>query len=447
MKYSSTICRFLLWILLLFPIVSFAQPKDNSPYSRFGIGDVRDRNFNYLESMGSLGASYTDNFFINTVNPASLGFLKVTAFDIGIDAKYSILNDGAKKGVWSGNISYLSLAFPLQNFINDALERIERDYKISMGINLMPYSTVGYNISTEVEDPDIGTYFRNYQGNGGTYQFNYGAAFKYKDISIGMQLGYLFGNIAYSRNLIFEDILGSYNNNFTTSYNVSGFLWNSGIIYSRLLNKSQIKEDENAHRPKRLNIGIYGNTKTSFNVNAKVLDQAIQQIGNLAPLIETLVENDSIEGKGRLPSELGIGLMYQSGDKFAIGLNYSMKNWSQYFNDAQNDSLMDSYKLSFGGFYRPNVNSYNNYLERIIYRYGAFYETDPRSIAGERVDNYGLTFGFGLPFTQQRKISHANIGLVIGNRGRNTIIKESYFKFSFSFTYNDDEWFIKRKYN
>jgi hypothetical protein len=66
---------------------------------------------------------------------------------------------------------------------------------------------------------------------------------------------------------------------------------------------------------------------------------------------------------------------------------------------------------------------------------------------GERVTDMGINFGFGLPFFYQRKISHANLGISAGYLGRGTAIEERYIRATFSFTFNDDEWFIKRKYN
>ena len=66
---------------------------------------------------------------------------------------------------------------------------------------------------------------------------------------------------------------------------------------------------------------------------------------------------------------------------------------------------------------------------------------------GEDIDDLGINIGFGMPFFYQRKISHANIGVNLGLRGRGTAIEERYVRFTFSFTFSDDEWFIKRKYN
>ena len=94
------------------------------------------------------------------------------------------------------------------------------------------------------------------------------------------------------------------------------------------------------------------------------------------------------------------------------------------------------------------MQSFSNYFKRVYYRYGLYYGTDPRDAGQEdQISNYGVTVGMGMPFIYQRKISHANLGLEFGSRGKGTPIEETFAKINFSFTFNDDEWFIKRKYD
>jgi len=103
--------------------------------------------------------------------------------------------------------------------------------------------------------------------------------------------------------------------------------------------------------------------------------------------------------------------------------------------------------LTFGGYYRPNYKSIDKYYQRMYYRFGFYYGDAPISVDSEQIKDYGLTIGFGMPFVYQKKFSHANIGFTIGRRGSGSIIEEQFAKMSFGFTFNDDEWFIKRKYN
>jgi hypothetical protein len=107
--------------------------------------------------------------------------------------------------------------------------------------------------------------------------------------------------------------------------------------------------------------------------------------------------------------------------------------------------------LSLGGYFRPDYKSYDNFFDRVFYRYGFYYENDPRIISDSEGNNqinaYGVTVGMGMPFVFQRKISHVNLGANFGVRGSGTPISEKFVKISMGVTFNDDEWFLKKKYN
>jgi|JI8StandDraft_2_1071088.scaffolds.fasta_scaffold34657_2 hypothetical protein len=427
-----------------------AQQNDNNPYSRFGIGDLTDNNFNHLRQMGGLGASFIDAYHINIVNPASLAYLNATAFDVGVFAKRSILDDGKNIGkVWSGNLDYLSLAFPLRNPINEIYDGVKKDYKLGMALTLMPHSTVDYNIAYQ-DSVAVGQPFtRNYTGGGGSYKVMWGNAIKYKKVSIGVNLGYLFGSLRYENKLIFDDSEFAYSDFYANDYNVRGFLWNTGFMYSDVLNKKQILANKTTPS-KRISIGAHFNSGTSFSTSSNINHLLIQQITSNLINFDTVNIASEVAGKGKLPAELGVGATYYYGEKFAIGLNYTAANWSEYFNDAARESkgtLSNTSKWSLGGFLRPDYKSFDNFFKRVYYRYGAYYNTDPRVIDGKSIDTYGLTFGLGMPFVFQRKISHVNLGVNAGIRGQNSPISEKFVKFTLGVTFNDDEWFLKRKYN
>ncbi|MEM9546658.1 MAG: hypothetical protein AAGA77_11840 [Bacteroidota bacterium] len=428
-----------------------AQTNGNSPYSRFGIGDLTNDNFMHTRMMGSIGTSYLDGYHINIVNPASYASLRATAFDIGLDAKRSTLSSGDESNTtWSGNLQYISLAFPLGNPLNEILDQKKRNYDLGMSFTLMTNSTVGYNIAVQDSLAGIGNLERLYGGEGGSYKFLWGNAIKYKDFSFGVNLGYLFGNIRYEQNVTFFDLPDAYQNLFSSQYNLNGFLFDVGTIYSKVLNKKQL-QDKTERVPKLFSLGLRVKSATNFNTNLTTAQFGVQTINGTNQFIDTAFIASDLKGSGKLPLEWGFGASYYGGEKFMIGVDLSATNWSSYKNDADptasENPLSDTYSVSFGGYYRPDYKSYNRYFKRVYYRYGFYYRSDPRSVGGDQLDEYGLTLGLGLPFIYQRKISHANLGLEFGRRGSGSPIAESFFRISLGFTFNDDEWFIKKKYN
>jgi len=423
-----------------------AQPKDNSPYSRFGLGDPVDTKFVHLRSTGFGGAMY-DPYQINIVNPASNGYLQATVFDLGLYAKYSNLStNNGSSNVYSGNLEYLSLGFPLINPINDLLEKKVRKYDIGLSFTLMPNSNVGFDITSEKDYPNIGKVTRNYKGTGGTYKFLTGIGGRYENFSFGINLGYFFGKINYDKSLIFNEVFSSYKNEYHDDFAVNGFLYNVGAIYNLVLNKNEITVSNNI-KPKKIIFGLYGGSKTNFNVKGTKYNRSFIYNSTLSgETVDTVFYNDTIAGKGALPTSFGASILFNNQNKLIIGLDYSRTLWNQYFNEVKDDNLFDSYDISLGVQYTPNESSYTNYFHRIHYRTSLYYKTDPRSEKDNQFNELGIHLGLGLPFVYKRKISRMNVDLNFGKKRGDLSISENFVKLSFSVTFNDTEWFVKRKY-
>jgi len=422
--------------LVLLSISAFAQPKDISPLSRFGIGDFAEENFVNLQSMGGVSAAYADPYNTNLVNPASIGHLRVTSFEFGVNVKYKELkNEELSENFGSGGLGYASLAFPLRNSINKLLDRKEYKWNYGMSFSIRPYTNVNYDIiSIDSANTDIGRVIRLFEGSGGTYKFEWGMSAQTKNISFGMSIGYLLGNISNRREVFTSDVVASLRPAIDSEYAVSGFLWKAGLIYDLKLNDK-----------KTLSFGIYGNTDVTFRTNGSQLERRINEdLG----INDTISFQPDLEGKGLLPSEIGFGVYYKS-DKSNYGISFKTSDWSKYRNEAnpEDKPLTRAWRVGAGGFFIPNDRSLK-YFKRVAYKFGAFAGKDPRSglINNEDIDYLGVNLGMGLPFVFQRQVSFVNLGIELGQMGTEALIKETYFKFSVGITFNDNTWFQKRKY-
>lgn len=432
-------------MVIICPFTVFSQSGSNNPFSRFGIGDITDPSFMAVRGMGSLGSSYIDPFNLNIKNPASYSFLKSTAFDIGLYTKYSRLADNENQvNLWSGNLEYISLGFPLRNPINEVLDRIEKDYSMGMNLTLMPYSQVGYNITSIENDPDFGSYQRNYQGSGGSYKLMWGNSLRYKQFSAGLNIAYLFGNIQYEQNIYFDDLSYAYQNRYNNNYGINGFVWNAGVLYRLLLNKSSVEKDKNVAQ-NLLTFGLQGNLDMNFYTNGHQIKRGIFVEGSLA---DTVYFAEEISGRGTLPAEISFGTMYSRGESFAMGVDINYQFWSHYENEARPETLSDSYRIALGGHFIPNPKAYNQYFKRVKYRFGIYYLQDPREINNETFNGFGVNIGAGFPLIFQRNYTaNMNPYIQFGRRGTSSLLSESFIRFGFGFTFNDNEWFLKRKYN
>ena len=173
-------------LLLILPCLVKAQLATTSPYSRFGIGELTPMNFNHLQHMGNLSASFRDPYMSNITNPASLASLRATAVDVSVFSSFQTLNDGTNQNTsFNGNLEYLSLAFTTKNPYNQLFEETKSDFSHGMAFTLMPHSLVGYDIVSNSDLPDVGNVTTLNVGSGGTNKFIISNGVKYKDFSVG----------------------------------------------------------------------------------------------------------------------------------------------------------------------------------------------------------------------------------------------------------------------
>ena len=134
--------RFIVTLFVVLGIVtfSFAQPKLNSPYSRIGLGDLNPHYFTAASGMAGMSAAYHDPYNMNILNPASFSYLDATSFEVGLNIKRSYLTSGENKAnIWSGNMSYLSLGFPMRNPINREVNPVKSPFFWGMNLSILPY--------------------------------------------------------------------------------------------------------------------------------------------------------------------------------------------------------------------------------------------------------------------------------------------------------------------
>ena len=426
-------------------------PKDNSPYSRYGIGDLSDQNTAAAEAMGGLSATYHDIFHLNILNPASFSYLKSTAFEVGLFGKYTQLAKGDMKSeVISGNIRYIALGFPLTNPINEVLNRRRpSQYSWGMGFSLLPFTTVGYDVQTTNFLAGIGNYTSRYIGRGGTYKVQWSNGVKYKDFSIGANVGYFFGKMSNERIVSFDDLRYSYQDDLTNDFSVGGGVWSIGALYDHNFKKKN-DAGEMVNNGKRVTFGVHGNSATPFGTKSNRFYQRInQEYSTNANFIvrDTISFFANSLGNGTLPLDISVGATYENINKFRFGFNYTYTAWSGYTNQSKPDQLKDSWRASIGGEYTPDYISYNSYAKRIHYRFGAFYRQDPRVINNQLLTNYGVNFGFGLPIILPRQqTSFVNFSFELGKLGIQNQLQATYAKLTVGFTLNDNSWFYKQKF-
>lgn len=427
-------------------------PLDNSPFSRFGIGDFYGINYSAMNAMGGLTATYNDPYHLNPFNPASSSALKSTAYEVGIYGKYAKLKDSEKSAdIWSGHLQNLSIGFPLRNQINELLDRRQKSkLRLGMHFALLPYTSVGYNIKASQQVPSVDSVNYAFQGSGGTYKLIWGNSIGFKGFSFGVNLGYFFGSIKNEKGLTFNQIKDGYQNDLKYNSRYGGFIWNAGAQYTyEFMKKSGTKTEKTG---RKLTFGAYGNSSTGFSTNSS---QVIRRINYNYATSTSSFHSDTlfserksgVKKTGKLPAEFSAGVMYEKENKLKAGINFNTGLWSGYVNEIQPENLKNTFGISAGAEFTPEFNSYNKYLRRVRYRGGIHYNTDPRVIKGEQMKTTGITFGLGLPLIMPRQqVSFIDVTFDVGKTGV-SVLSENYAKVILGFTLNDNSWFYKRRFN
>jgi len=426
-----------------------ADPKNNSPYSRFGLGDPLNQYLAAPGAMGGASAAFTDPDHLNLLNPAALSWLNQTAFEVGVYAKYADLSDETQSAdVWSGNLNVLALGFPIFNSINQTLERQQRRFDWGMAFSLQPYTLVGYDLRLRDSISSVGSYSNFLRGSGGTYKLAFNNGWRYENFSFGLGLGYLFGKISNSRRLSVENAaVNAFSTEFLDEYSVSGFTYTLGAQYLYKIDEGREDVGTSTVGARRLIFGAYLNGSTNFNTETDRF-YSRDNFSVIPTERDTFLFEGSREQEGTLPLEVAVGVTYQELQRLKLTAEYYAGFWSDYRNEAQPDQLADNYRIAVGAEFIPNAGSYNNYLERIRYRLGGFYGTDARTIGGNQLEKYALTFGFGLPIVRPRQQSaYLNFAFELGRFGLSDAIEETYAQLTLGFTLNDNTWFFKRKFN
>lgn len=442
---------FSLILLLISSAALWAQPKFNSPYSSFGIGDLVSPYFANQAGSGGQTAAFHDPFHLNLANPASFAYLRSTAFETGILTKYSNYQSATtSQKEWSGNLSHLALGFTLKSPINEVLDKVKSPWSYGMGIALTPYSRVGYSIEVRDTLPNLDDIQNNFKGSGGLYRVAWSGAAKHKNTAFGLNLGWVFGKTTYEDNTLFYDTssikLPTFQDNIRQDLSANGFVWTLGVQHDFVLEHAENDKDI----PKRwVTLGLAGNGKHNLNAleNRFQIRSRGQSLNGNYSDADTLSSAIDQSRKITLPATFSFGIQYVKANKLKVGAQFGMESWSGYQNEARPESLRNTFSVSGGVEFIPDYISYNKFLRRVRYRAGAYYRQDPRSVARKDLNDMGLTLGFGFPLIMPRQqTSFVNLAFEVGKLGADSPIEETYVRLTAGFTLNDNTWFFKRRF-
>ena len=395
-----------------------------TPYSTQGIGNLTRPGLVHNHSMGGIGAGTGSGFNINYVNPAMLYKNTLSSFDVAFSFERTTQRrDDESAVINQGGINYGVFAFPF----------IANRWSASLG--MMPYSTVGYrqeeDLAGGVNDPSAR---RVREGSGGLnlVSFSHGVRI-YKNLALGVRLGYLFGEITETRSV------------FLTGTSGRTSVLEDRLYYSDVLIEPAIYFGQKIGKRTSLNLGVVYQPATQVRATKDVTFTSQASGVSQQAFGRDTVLNERRDV--RLPEKLSVGLSIDQYLKYTVGIDVSYQAWEEFesYETGQNQGMQNSFGLAAGGQFIPDATSVNSYLARVAYRLGGHYRNLPFAVNGQQITEFGIDFGLSLPVSN---LSSINLAFEIGNRGTTDqgLIRENYTRATLGVTFND-RWFIRRKFD
>lgn len=423
--------RFVLAILFFATYLVSAQNGTVSPYSAFGIGEIRGIRTVENQSMGGLGI-YTDSIHIHLTNPAALGKLGLATYS-GAFARNEIqmetFDDRQRTSVT--NLEYLAIAFPI----------ISQRGGLSFG--LKPFSSVGYKLEDIRTNSGGDLILNEYSGEGGLNQVFLSAGFQLLPrLHVGATANFYFGQLKNKRVQVVDGI--AYGTLDDRQSDVSGFDFNYALTYSPKLSTRHT-----------LYTSLRAHTQTNL------ISENQRRIGTFVPLtgndIETSFVNldrDNLRfTEIKIPTTYTFGIGIGEEQRWMIGGEAGLQQFSRFSNpflDGDNISYQDASSYALGGHWVPDYTAIDAYFKRVTYRAGVRLDNTGYVVNNKEINNFGITFGMGLPLGFD--YSNLNLGIEVGRRGTtmNNLVRESYLKVSIGLSFNasgPNRWFQKRQIN
>ena len=391
-----------------------AQNSTNSPYTRYGYGELGDHSFGAGRSMGGIGTGLRSSTQINPMNPASYSCMDSMTFlfDFGASFQLSLYNDGTNKQKdLNGNIEYIAMQFPLFK-------------QVAMSAGLLPFSHVGYKFGELKTSEEGHVYSESFQGAGGLNQLYTGLSIELwkKRLSIGSNVHYLFGTISHTA-------VTDYRSTSTTritsnqTLNISDVIFDFGLQYVHPLSKTD-----------HLVAGL------TYSPKKKLNNKVYEWVTNSSEVISS----DTITGLAyHNPDGYSVGLSYVRSNKFIAAADFSFQEWSKASFAGNKNEFNNRSRISAGFELIPNLFS-RPYINRMRYRAGLNYTNSYIQVNGHGYREFGATAGVGFPISDARSFVNFSLEYVNVTPDFKTMVKENYFRMTLSYTFNE-YWFFKRK--
>jgi hypothetical protein len=414
----------LLLLALLVSTTAFGQKRTYSPFSRYGVGELNTTGFGQNAAMGNTGIGLKSDNHLNILNPASYSGIDTMSFffEAGITGFSQEFSTGGGNETYTNiDFSYFAMGFPINR-------------KIHASMGLRPFSNAGYKF--EFSD---GTNLNRAIGTGNLSTAYGGVSLQpAKNLSLGAHASYIFGNVQHTTFIEFPDDNAAYKYGVQSELHVSDFFFDLGAQYTHQISEEKSMTFGITYRPGASLNGDFQRTVakgTSYSEDGKLFSPSY--------IITEATDTSDVSGFDMAQS-FGVGLSYKKGDQLLLAADYTMANWGDVDFPDNHTQTTNSSQISAGAQYTPDSRS-QNYLARMKYRAGVKFGEEYIQIENDKIENFGITFGIGLPYNRSK--TSVNLVFEYGTRKPtgNLDMTETYGKVTLNFTFHEF-WFNKWKF-
>lgn len=480
-----------------------------SPYSRYGLGDFQFNGGIINTGMGGGGIGLRNDSlipqYISIVNPASLTSHPLVNYEIGISSNTVKLENTISSGTFNRTtLSHFTLAFPVTKTWGAA-------------VGLIPYSTVGYSVAQDDTLDGFGPVQYRYEGGGGISQVFAANAFRpfgfmprryllseqydasraagdtttikskmklrnnLANISVGVNVSYLFGSLINIRRDVFHDSLNTFNTKITKYTTFRDVYVTGGIQYTfrfpRTLNPKYIALPDSIvtntkvfgnryyfrtatgidtaqlfiKKPgARVTLGLVFAPPMDINISYDLLAQTYKQLGTIEDIKDTVANFLAVPSRASLPMMGGFGFAIKKDYKWMFQADYTMQMWQDFRYMGNDINLKNSQRITAGFQYQPKLAGRGGFMSATQYRFGARYYNTYLELNNTRLTEMSVNFGMSFPLPYRTRlgepVSRVTLNVEAGQRGTTSagLLKESYIRASIGLTIND-RWFARYK--
>lgn len=437
---------------------TYGQKGTQSPYSVYGLGELRAGKYAYFNALGGTQIANSDSTIITQANPASYAGIERNRpiFQVGLNGNFANLNTATSSGQTRNfGLDQFQLGLP-----------IGKSFGASFG--LTPFSSTGYLVSNPVFEGADTIAQKINEGRGTISNFHIGLGYKRKlgnrkTLSLGLNVNYLFGEsekIESFEYTSFPDL--ALHSRVKNSTFINGVKLDFGVIYEQQLYRSSFTLAATVSPTAQMN-------GSSENVSFAYSQSFYQNFSYSSPIFDTANFSADVNGTANIPLSFRIGGEYRikpcPGSRLGYLLilkgEYNQQNWRNYETSfasrSVDTSLLNRQHFKFGFQYTPRAGARVNdnlipYLSKIHYRMGLNYMLSEISVENLQLENYGISFGLGIPVLNGNSNTSINLGVSYNVFGttENSLIQEQNLGVSFGVSISPgvyDRWFMKRKYD